>query len=176
MSFQFIFKFKYNLNHGARCAGTVQTHSKDAWHMHCHNMLMRSSSCHAQAVTEFHVLLLYPMRLLALNAVSHAVVQDIALAGRGAPGYAGQPLALATDPATASVYLYTSTHLHCVCCGNELSFHAGKPCSGSIHAPHLLHNPRLRCRTIPHRPHRPQEFGRSAACGTPWSRQTHTVA
>ena len=54
------------------------------------------------------MLLLYPTRLLALNAVSHAVVQDIALAGRGAPGYAGQPLALATDPATASIYLYTS--------------------------------------------------------------------
>ncbi len=61
-----------------------------------------------QAVTEFHVLLLYPTRLLALNAVSHASVQDIALAGRGAPGYAGQPLALATDPSTAGIYLYTS--------------------------------------------------------------------
>ena len=61
-----------------------------------------------QAVTEFHVLLLYPTRLLALNAVSQAPVQDIALAGRGAPGYAGQPLALATDPATAGIYLYTS--------------------------------------------------------------------
>ena len=57
------------------------------------------------------MLLLYPTRLLALNAVSHAPVQDIALAGRGAPGYAGQPLALATDPSTAGIYLYTSVLL-----------------------------------------------------------------
>ena len=54
------------------------------------------------------MLLLYPTRLLALNAISHAPVQDIVLAGRGAPGYAGQPLALATDPATAGIYLSTS--------------------------------------------------------------------
>lgn len=61
-----------------------------------------------QAVTDFHILLLFPSRLLVLNAVSQAPVQDIALAGRGAPGYAGQPLALITDPATAAVYLATS--------------------------------------------------------------------
>lgn len=61
-----------------------------------------------QAVTEFHILLLFPARLLVLNAVSQAPVQDIALAGRGAPGYAGQPLSLITDPATAAVYLATS--------------------------------------------------------------------
>ena len=82
----------------------------------CQTQANNPDACCAQAVTEFHLLLLYPTRLLALNAVSHAVVQDIALAGRGAPGYAGQPLALATDPATASVYLYTSADLRCGCC------------------------------------------------------------
>ena len=61
-----------------------------------------------QAVTEYHLLLLYPTRLLVLNAVSRALVQDIALAGRGAPGFAGQPLSLITDTATAAVYLATS--------------------------------------------------------------------
>ena len=61
-----------------------------------------------QAVTEFHILLLFPTRLLVLNAVSRALVQDIALAGRGAPGYAGQPLSLIRDPATSALYLATS--------------------------------------------------------------------
>lgn len=61
-----------------------------------------------QAVTEFHILLLFPTRLLVLNAVSRALVQDIALAGRGAPGYAGQPLSLITDSATSALYLATS--------------------------------------------------------------------
>lgn len=61
-----------------------------------------------QAVTEFHILLLFPTRLLVLNAVSRALVQDIALAGRGAPGYAGQALSLITDSATSALYLATS--------------------------------------------------------------------
>lgn len=61
-----------------------------------------------QAVTEFHILLLFPARLLVLNAVSRALVQDIALAGRGAPGYAGQPLSLIADSATSALYLATS--------------------------------------------------------------------
>jgi Pep3/Vps18/deep orange family len=58
----------------------------------------------SQAVTEHHVLVLFPHKLVALNRVSRQAVQQLPLTGRSA---IGNPLGLAADANTAAVYLYT---------------------------------------------------------------------
>ncbi len=55
-------------------------------------------------MTEHHVLVLFPHRLVAVNVVSGRVVQQLPLTGRHAIGV---PLGLATDAATGTVYLFT---------------------------------------------------------------------
>ena len=60
--------------------------------------------CVAQAVTEHHVVVLFPHRLVAVNVVSGRVVQRLPLTGRHAIGV---PLGLASDAATGTVYLFT---------------------------------------------------------------------
>ena len=57
-----------------------------------------------QAVTEFHVLVLFPHKLVALNAVSRQPVQTLALTRRSA---IGNPLGLAADASTGAMYVFT---------------------------------------------------------------------
>lgn len=64
----------------------------------------RARGCAAQAMTEHHVVVLFPHRLVAVNVVSGRVVQQLPLTGRHAIGV---PLGLATDAATGTVYLFT---------------------------------------------------------------------
>lgn len=61
------------------------------------------------AMTEYHVILLYPDCIVAINTVSGAAVQRLHLADCR-PGVAN-PLGLATDAATATVYLFTGDSL-----------------------------------------------------------------
>ena len=58
----------------------------------------------SQAVTEHHVLVLFPHKLVALNTISRQAVQQLPLTGRSA---IGNPLGLVTDAATGAVYLHT---------------------------------------------------------------------
>ena len=48
------------------------------------------------------------MRLVIVNRVSEAAVQDISLAGRAAPHLAGNPAGLAVDDTSSSVFVFTS--------------------------------------------------------------------
>lgn len=50
------------------------------------------------------MLVLFPHKVVALNAVSREVVQQVPLTGRNA---IGNPLGLASDAATGTVYLFT---------------------------------------------------------------------
>lgn len=66
------------------------------------------SSVDLQAVTEHHVLVLFPHKLVALNTVSRQAAQQLPLTGRSA---IGNPLGLAADAITGTVYLYTGVRL-----------------------------------------------------------------
>ena len=62
--------------------------------------------CVAQALTEYHVVLLAGGRLRCINRVSGQTVQELALTG----GPSSAPaLGLATDEAAGTVYLFTGT-------------------------------------------------------------------
>lgn len=65
-----------------------------------------------QAVTEHHVLVLFPHKVVALNTVSRQCVQQLPLTGRAA---IGNPLGLSADPATGTVYLYTGATVRHAC-------------------------------------------------------------
>jgi Pep3/Vps18/deep orange family len=64
-------------------------------------------SCASQALSEFHVLLLYGPKMQAVNAVSQAVVQEIALIGRSAQNVTGTPAGMAVDATAGIIYMYT---------------------------------------------------------------------
>lgn len=64
-----------------------------------------------QALTEYHYVLLFPARLVLVNRVSEAAVQEIQLGGRSSPPFAGTPVGLAVDDAASSVFLFTSAPL-----------------------------------------------------------------
>jgi Pep3/Vps18/deep orange family len=69
-----------------------------------HEDFNRLRSLVSQAVTEHHVLVLFPHKLVALNTVSRQAVQQLPLTGRSA---IGNPVGLAADATTGAVYLYT---------------------------------------------------------------------
>mmetsp|Transcript_23999 Transcript_23999/g.66689 ORF Transcript_23999/g.66689 Transcript_23999/m.66689 type:complete len:1007 (-) Transcript_23999:341-3361(-) len=66
----------------------------------------------SMAVTEYHLLLLYKTKLLAINQVNRQVIQEVPLAGAAARGLAGVPLGLSVDAASQTVFMYTGEALH----------------------------------------------------------------
>ena len=57
-----------------------------------------------QSTTPYHYLLLYRTRLVVVNRIDEAVVQEIPLPVQGT----GQPVGLALDEPSSIPYLYTS--------------------------------------------------------------------
>lgn len=64
-----------------------------------------------QALTQYHHVMLYPSRLVIINRVSEAIVQEVPLTGRGAPSLAGNPTGLVVDDASSSLFLFSSAAL-----------------------------------------------------------------
>ena len=74
-----------------------------------------------QGHTQYHHVLLYQQRLVMVSRISELVVQELPLADRA--GLAGQPVGLAVDDVTPTLYLYTSTphslHRPCAAAGKR---------------------------------------------------------
>ena len=76
--------------------------------------IMRPKNCKAltpspamQSTTPYHYVLLYRTRLVVVNRIDEAVVQDVPLPVQGG----GQAAGLALDETSPSLYLYTSAAL-----------------------------------------------------------------
>ncbi len=65
----------------------------------------------AQALTEFHMVMLTGSRLSCINRVSGALVQEVPLNARLGAGPGSQPLGLAADQMAGAVYLFTGVSL-----------------------------------------------------------------
>ena len=62
-----------------------------------------------QGYTPYHCVLLYRQRQLMVSRISQLVVQELPLSDRAGLGVSGQPVGLAADDVTPTLYLYTST-------------------------------------------------------------------
>lgn len=69
--------------------------------------LVGAGGAAAQALTQYHVLVLGGGHVWAINQVSGGLVQDIRLAARLGPGPPSQALGLACDDMAAAVFCYT---------------------------------------------------------------------
>lgn len=91
---------------------------------HSYRKGAREAACLAQALTQYHLLLLVDGRVQAINRVSDKLVQEIALGGAvgGAPAQG-----LTCDAAAGTVYLFTGVSLTVIitCLGSRL---ASQPC------------------------------------------------
>ncbi|KAK9789373.1 hypothetical protein WJX73_010275 [Symbiochloris irregularis] len=65
----------------------------------------------ALALTQYHHVVLYPSRLVVINRVSEAVVQEVPLTGRAAPPLSGTPAGLLVDDSSSSLFLFSSEGL-----------------------------------------------------------------